>query len=80
MPVGYPGMKKKKTDSRFGWKKIRIPFYGIGISTPDTNRGTLPPGFTAIATFRQGADWKAKPGSGMSPEEIFALRYRMLPE
>jgi len=26
MPVGYPGMKKK-VESRFGWKKIRIPYY-----------------------------------------------------
>jgi hypothetical protein len=27
MPVGYPGMKRKKGVSRFGWKKIRIPYY-----------------------------------------------------
>lgn len=26
MPVGYPGMKKK-AESRFKWKRIRIPFY-----------------------------------------------------
>jgi len=26
MPVGYPGMKKK-AESRFGWKKIRIPYH-----------------------------------------------------
>lgn len=60
--------------------RIEAPFYGIGVSTPETNQGTLPKGFSAVATYRKDADWKTKPGMGMSPEKIFALRYRMLPE